>query len=498
MALQTKEYRFNELVPLERSQWPSLDMPHLVTDGVYAPPDGGSYMLFMVHTKKDFRPEEGCSNCGSTNLKLDGKGRRRLVHDVMRNNNRVDIALIPPRMVCCDCGCRFMPGIDGIMPRKQMTLRLEQYLRKEVFTQRFTVLEEISGFSRQHIARLLDEEYQKIEDARRQNPVEAPRVLGIDEKHIQNLMRGTLTNIETGRLLDMLPNNKQETMENAIRRFKDWDTNIEVVTMDMSGSYSSWLPKLLPNATLVVDKFHVIQDINRKVTASRSKLYAHRKKKIEAIKDPEKRAHQAAILRLVQHNRRLFNFSMARLSRTNGRGLERMATIIDNFGEYKMLHDLRYTLEYMYQQTTREDAEKVWDEWMELLPPATEKEYKEWCDMYDFPEDLFKEFTSFKERGFQKFKPYILNYFNSESTRFTNATTEGLNSLINEINIEGGGYSFDHLRAKALYAPLVHDHISYGVDLSSIKKWTADDYRSKRIESPEPHQRIVMKDCLPE
>lgn len=32
----------------------------------------------------------------------------------------------------------------------------------------------------------------------------------------------------------------------------------------------------------------------------------------------------------------------------------------------------------MYVQSTREDAEKIWDEWQELLPPPTKDEYKKW------------------------------------------------------------------------------------------------------------------------
>jgi hypothetical protein len=37
------------------------------------------------------------------------------------------------------------------------------------------------------------------------------------------------------------------------------------------------------------------------------------------------------------------------------------------------------------------------------------------------------------------------------------------------VNIAGKGYSFSHLRAKCLYAPLVHEKLNYGVNMKSVK-----------------------------
>lgn len=63
----------------------------------------------------------------------------------------------------------------------------------------------------------------------------------------------TLVDVRKGKLLDMLEDNEQKTMENAIRQLKDWDTNIRVVTTDMANQYIKWLRVLLPNATNSID-----------------------------------------------------------------------------------------------------------------------------------------------------------------------------------------------------------------------------------------------------
>ena len=83
---------------------------------------------------------------------------------------------------------------------------------------------------------------------------------------------------------------------------------------------------------------------------------------------------------------------------------------------------------------------------------------------------LFDSFRSFNRHGFLFFKPYILNYFNPGCDH-TNAATEGLNNLIGSIDSVGNGYSFKVLRAKCLYASLIHERISYTVNTSTIPSW---------------------------
>jgi hypothetical protein len=51
--------------------------------------------------------------------------------------------------------------------------------------------------------------------------------------------------------------------------------------------------------------------------------------------------------------------------------------------------------------------------------------------------------------------PEILNYF-KYGKQYTNAATEGVNALIKQLNGVGRGYSYEILRAKALYWSEAH------------------------------------------
>ena len=61
---------------------------------------------------------------------------------------------------------------------------------------------------------------ERFELERKKNHTEAPTVLGIDEKHLNNDMRGILVNVETGKLLDILEKNDRESMINGIKKCK--------------------------------------------------------------------------------------------------------------------------------------------------------------------------------------------------------------------------------------------------------------------------------------
>lgn len=471
MGLTKRTYALSDLLELNLENAPSLDLPHIEVEKFLVPKDHGKYMLFLANVKKSVRPDK-CPYCREkTNIILSGRTQPRVIHDLIRNNCRVDIAVQPVRCQCKKCDRRFTISIPGIDDTHSMTTRLLNELRTECFLQPHTVLAEKSGISVESVRLIMDMEIQKYDEERRLHPLLAPRVLGIDEKHINRTMRGTLVDVDNGLLLDMLENNDPLTMKEAIMRLTDWDSRIKVVTTDMSNAYLHWLPQLLPNATIVVDKFHMIQDIQRRIISTRKQLYNYRKKLIYALEDGEEKARQISVLRILSKNPRLFNYSMESIVRDTASGkAQQLVTVMEEFPEFRLLRKLYSLIENMYLQESYQEAEAVWDEWITLLPPAQEKAYKEWCDLYSVVPPLFDDFRSFSKRGFQRFKPYILNYF-KPGCRKTNSTTEGLNNLIGTVNAAGNGYSFKYLRAKCLYASLVHERILYGIDIKTIEKW---------------------------
>lgn len=471
MQIIKTTYNFDEMVEQDINTAPSLDIPDLVTEKYYVPQDQSKYMLFLANVKKQSCPDV-CPLCGERNsLKYSGRSDPRTIHDVIKNNYRVDIVIQPARIQCTKCRQRFTVPIRGIDTSHPMTTRLIEFLKEECFLQPHTVLAARSGVSVETIRNIMMEEIRKMDDYREKHSLSAPRVLGIDEKHINNMMRGTIVDVENGLLLDMLEDNKQETMKKAIMRLKDWDTKIEVVTTDMNNAYLSWLPDFLPNATIVIDKYHVIQDIEKRISTTKNELYNYRKAIMYQTEDIDEKMRQQQVLSILNKNKRLLNYSMENITRSSKLELgAKLDTVMEEFPEFMLLRKLYYLIELMYLQESYQHAVSIWREWEALLPPDNTQQYKEWCDLYSVEPPMFNEFRSFSRVGFQTFEPYILNYF-LPGCRYTNAATEGLNRLIGGINSAGNGCSFKVLRAKALYASLVHERRLYGIDIKTIPRW---------------------------
>ncbi len=470
MSLTKHNYAIDDLEEQDLDTAPSLDIPAIRIEKLYMPKDKGKYMLFFASVIPEMVQPKQCDCCKRIDtMVLAGNGAPRLIHDVVRNNYKVDIVLRSKRFQCSGCRARETPQIPGIEEHRQMTTRLLEHLQIECFLQPHTLLAETSGYTVQTIQNIMNDEIDKMDADRLNNPLQAPYVLGIDEKHIANIMRGTLVDVKNGVLLDLLENNKADAIQEAIKRLKNWDTDIKVVTTDMNNAYLSWLPTLLPNATFVIDKFHVVKDVQKKVSKTVRQLYRYRKKLISQLETEAEKTQQNLVLQNMNPNHRLFNYSMDSIVREeNSENAKKLATVIDEFPEFKLLRKLSYAFELIYQQETLEDAEAKWDEWMELLPPNGDKKYQEWCDLHSVEPPLFDEFRTFSRSGFLFFKPYILNYFKTDC-RYTNAATEGLNTKIEKIDRNGHGLTFKNLRAKCLYASGIHKRIQYGIQKDVIK-----------------------------
>ena len=101
-----------------------------------------------------------------------------------------------------------------------------------------------------------------------------PEILSIDEFSYQ---KGKLAFIaqdfETKKIITILENWTQTTIRNHFFRYsKEARNSVKVVTVDMSGSYIPMIPKLFPNAKIVIDRFHIVQHMSRALNQTRIQL----------------------------------------------------------------------------------------------------------------------------------------------------------------------------------------------------------------------------------
>jgi transposase len=275
-------------------------------------------------------------------------------------------------------------------------------------------------------------------------------------------MRGVFVDIETGHLLEMTETNKKDVIVSTIESMVGYDKNIEIVTMDMSAGYRAHVQECLPCAKIIVDKYHVYQDLYAKISKTKTRIIEFLNWKISKMEKPDAKQYKD-ILSLASKNPYLFKFGPDKLMGKPER-IAAMAEVCSTFPEFNHLRLLKEGFERIYACDTRAEAERIADEWGELVPPKGSKQVTAWQGRYNVPPELYCEFRTLKNTVLKNWRNEIFTYF-EPGCRVTNAATEGLNNMIERANRLGNGYSFARLRAKALYWHLAAPKTRYTIEV---------------------------------
>ena len=430
---------------------PHLNLGGIIEDACYRPKAGHPYLLFSCHVE-NYRNRK-CPFCDSTAVHAHGQtGAPRRIHDVNSGRTKVDIDLQVQRYICSECGKSFSNLPSDIMEGRHLTRRLYDEIRHEAFTKPLSTVAMKYGYSDTIIGKIFDEYSKELETAH--GPVIAPRVLGIDEKHIVHNMRAIFTDIENRVLLEMCPDNKKDTVIAAIEHMVDYDTNIEVVTMDMSCGYRTYVQECLPNAIIVIDRFHVCQSVYEKIAKARSKIMAYIGALIHAEQEDGVKKRMVAVR------------NAKNLAKSDKR-INAMANICATFPEFNHLRLIKEYFDRIYTAPDRQTAEAYCKEWAELIPPSGSRQIEAWKKRFKVEPELFDDLRSAKNTLTKKWHDEIFNYFEPNS-RFANAVTEGLNRMVEDMSRMGNGYSFERLRARALYSDKVAAPVIYTMQAERV------------------------------
>lgn len=412
-----------------------------------------------------------CPSCGKRKrFNIHGYADKdRVVHDVNVGLMQIDLVLRVPRYRCDNCPSKtFQHQFESIEANHQMTTRLREEIQREAFTMPFSEVAAKHRISETKVASIFDEYVKELEE--QADSIVAPRVLGIDEKHIVHAARGVLVDVELGRLLEMTPNNKRSRLAEAIESMIGYDERIEIVTMDMAPAYRSLVYEILPNAKIVVDKYHIFQALQQRVKPVKTRLGNMLVRDVEYIEDPAEKKRLKTLLSAANKDHYLFRYGSKRLVEEPER-LRLMAELCKEFPVFNHLRILKEAFEGIYDAQSRDDAEQRYREWAELVPPEGKGKVGKdnldaWQRKYGVMPELYAEFRTLRNT-MENWKKEIFNYFD-DGCRQTNAATEGLNNLIERINRIGNGYSFERLRAKALYWNMVTYGARYRLEIKKI------------------------------
>jgi transposase len=353
-----------------------------------------------------------CPHCGRSNDTIKHAQKTLFIRDMPSHGKIVAIHLDVPRLLCKPCQQTFTAVVPEVDTARQMTGRLVRWIGRQSLEYTYAEVAKQAGVNEKTIRNVFDEYVTELEQQYRR---ETPVWLGIDEIKLGRF-RAVFTNLQEHALIDMLPDRYSASIVKFLSALPNKE-KITHVAMDMWRPYRIAVQCVLPEAKIVVDKFHVVSKANAS---------------LDAVRRSVGKSGQGKYEKGLKHAHKLFAKRQADLND------EQHLTVsgwLNNFPLLAGAYDLKERLYQIYEVTTKEEAWAEYLKWEQSIPP-----------------ELAKPFRSVMT-AFRNWKPYILNYFDDE--RVTNAFTESFNAKIRRVYRDGRGYTSERLRAKVLYTDML-------------------------------------------
>ncbi len=221
---------------------------------------------------------------------------------------------------------------------------------------------------------------------------------------------------ELGIILDVLKERTKDALEAWLdARGKAWCAQVEVCCADMWDAYHETAKVKLPNARRVVDRFHVMKNLNDALSKARRSIQ-------NQADEQTKPVLKGCRWGLVKNRENLDAEAQASLEQALAASPELNAC-------YQLKEDFRH---WFNQKIDRKSAEKELQDWIEPVEASG-----------------FKALKSFVNT-LQNWKESIWNYFDG---RHRNGFAEGVNLKIKMLHRRAYGYrNFDQFRLHILVA----------------------------------------------
>ncbi|MDO4667593.1 MAG: ISL3 family transposase [Streptococcus sp.] len=253
-----------------------------------------------------------------------------------------------------------------------------------------------------------------------------PEVLSWDEFSYQ---KGKLAfiaqNFKTKKIITILDNRCQTTIRNYFFKYsKEARNRVKVVTVDMSGSYIPIIKILFPKAKIVLDRFHIVQHMNRALSKTRIQIMKQFPKK-----SLEYRALKYYWKLIQKDSRKLsLNTFYSRTFRETITSRECLSKIFKLVPELKTYYDL-------YQL---------------LLFHLQEKNVKHFFDLIQDELPYLNHTFKTTLNTFIRYKTYVTNAI---ELPYSNAKLEATNKLIKDIKRNAFGYrNFENFKQRIYIA----------------------------------------------
>jgi len=341
----------------------------------------------IIELKKKHRC---CPRCGTRSKHRHQLGKVKTVKHQLWGKRIVYLKGRKNRWKCHKCERPFTESWPGVKKWSRKTEQAEYQILELLRGKSFRQLAQENKVSDREARYLLS----KIDTA--PNWQEEKRLkklkLGIDEHSFRGKdLVITITNLSQRRLKAILPDDRQASLRQWLKAMPTpVKRKIGEVCLDMKELFRSVVEQELPNAALVVDHFHVIQDANKRLLDAR---------RLEQEMQKQKRIGK--LWWFVKARENLKNYQKQMLD-----------NLLKKYPELQAFYYFKEQLRSFYKAKNREEAFVLLSRIILNMECSDDAAINQWA------------------RTLKRWRTYILNYFISKTT---NAFTEGAHTKIKMI-----------------------------------------------------------------
>ena len=353
-----------------------------------------------------------CPRCGMTTTKEHDR-RQQHKQDRRLRDKVVFLTLMKRRFRCPWCGKVFTEPDEVFGSRRRSSHRFREYLGQEALHQTVRRTAQKERVGEGLVRRCVVEEVGRELEVK--GAKETPQFIGLDEFSVsgRRLYHTAICNLVEGEVMEVVEGQGQQKVEEYLDKLPD-PGKVKGVAMDMHEPFRQAVQMCLPQAKIVVDKFHLIRHINGALDKVRSRLQGGNSR-------GKRRDLFRSRYTLLKGTERLADWERAKLNQ-----------LFYRYPELGRAWVLKESFRAWYRGTNKSKAEEKLGSLEERIKDGSLPEFKE----------LLHTLTNWREE--------ILNYFEYP---ITNGFVEGKNNRIKTIKRMAYGYrNMDNFRLRILAA----------------------------------------------
>ena len=211
-----------------------------------------------------------CPHCNSKNIVKNGSRHRKIKYIPIQNYN-IELELTIQRYICKNCKKTFSPSTNIVNDNSNISNNLKYTIALELKENvSLTYIAKRYNISITSVPRIMDSCYSDF----KVNKEHLPEAICIDEfksvKNINGTMSFVFADYHSKNIINIVEDRRLHSLTEYFSRFSfEARNNIKYICMDIYTLYINLVNSIFPDAKIVIDKFHILNLVNRAFNQTR-------------------------------------------------------------------------------------------------------------------------------------------------------------------------------------------------------------------------------------